>query len=146
MKINPAFMDEKRQGLWVPAPVQRAMLDGYRQLVLTMIAVLLVLMFISIGHAHAQPVVPAPHLEEVSAILYAESASDPDGWIPKLNTYYKTLRSGEALVDGMRRVSSAYRTKSKQYRKASSKDLNAFERRVYDRIVSTVKSFRPDPH
>jgi hypothetical protein len=139
-------MDEKRNGDFINAGVQRGLIVAYQQLLLGILALIAVMFFVSVFDAHAQVVVPAAHVDEVSAILYAESASDPDGWLPKLNTYYKNLRRGEDLLSSMRRVSSAYRMKSKQYIKAATKDLNAFERRVYNKITALVEAFRPDPH
>lgn len=78
-----------------------------------------------------------------TAILYAESASDPQGWVPKMNTYHKARRSGESLTQTMKRVSSAYRTRSRQYQKAINNDLNAYEKKVYQRVQNAVYTFQP---
>lgn len=98
----------------------------------------------SFAPAHAQVIQPAD-IRTATNILYAEAAIDPQGWAPKLNTYYKARRSGETLVDSMKRVSSAYRTKSPQYRLAASGQLNSYEKKVYARITAVVRDFRPDP-
>lgn len=102
------------------------------------VIVILGAVFSSKAHAAEDPAMQI-------AILYAESASDPEGWLPKLNTYHKARRSGESLTQTMKRVSSAYRTRSRQYRKAISGDLNAYEKKVYARIQAVVLGFKADP-
>ena len=82
---------------------------------------------------------------EVYNILWAEAANDPEGWNAKLNTYNKMRRGNETLEDTMKRVSSAYRTKSEEYKKASSGKLNAYEKKVMQNLQSTVDAFMPDP-
>jgi hypothetical protein len=109
-----------------------------------MIAALFILIF-AVAESQAQIIQPAD-VHEVVSILYAESAIDPVGWSPKLNTYNKARRSGETLAKSMQRVSSAYRTKSPQYKKAHSMRLTDYERRVYQRIAAFVAQFRPDPN
>lgn len=97
---------------------------------------LIILIFASVSHA-----------EEVNikaAILYAESANDHKGWTAKLNTYNCARRKGETLEAAMKRVSSAYLTKSPQYRKAVKGKLNAYEAKVYAKITRVVKNFVPD--
>jgi hypothetical protein len=89
--------------------------------------------------------IPETDIKEAAAILYGESASDPLGWVPKLNTYHKTRRTGESMVQSMKRVSSAWRTKSQQYTKAKTGALNAYEQGVYNRLLKAVRAFSPDP-
>jgi len=86
----------------------------------------------------------AKELCEIVAILYGEAANDPEGWVPKLNTYWKAKKGDESLADVMKRVSSAYRTKSDQYQKARDLVLNDYERNVYKNILNTIKTFEPD--
>jgi hypothetical protein len=93
--------------------------------------------------ADAQVIQPAD-FREASAILYAESAIDPAGWTPKLNTYYKAKRKNETLLDSMKRVSCAYRFKSPQYRLAKSQEFTAYERKVFASILQTIECFSPD--
>lgn len=93
-------------------------------------------------------------IQEMSAILYAEAANDPDGWVPKLNTYYSAKRDSETLPDCMKRVSSAYRSKSDQYTKAwnflvygknyKGSTLNSYEATVMRQIITTIRNFIPD--
>lgn len=110
----------------------------------TVMIIALFIFIFSVAESHAQIIQPAD-VREAASILYAESASDPQGWVPKLNTYYKGKQIDEALVAHMKQVSSAYRTKSPQYRKAVSGQLNSYERKVFNRIIEVTKTFRPDP-
>ena len=84
--------------------------------------------------------------KEIANILYAEGANDPEGWSALLNTYNKARREGESLEDAMKRKSSAYQTKSLQYKKAQSGDLNDYEKNVYNQIRQKASSFQPDPN
>ena len=84
------------------------------------------------------------HLNEIMPILWAESANDPEGWIPKLNTYNKMRKPKEELVDTMKRVSSAYRTKSPEYKKAVSGDFIPFEKKVWGNMEKVVSDWQPD--
>ena len=88
--------------------------------------------------------IPEEQHTAIANILYAESANDAEGWTAKLNTYYKGKRNGETLINAMRRVCSAHRTRSKQFIKAETQDLNAYELRVYKRLIQTIKDFKPD--
>jgi hypothetical protein len=54
------------------------------------------------------------------------------------------MKPGETMLKAMKRISSAYRTRSKQYTKAKEKDLNAYEKTVYTRLKKLVSSFIPD--
>jgi hypothetical protein len=96
------------------------------------------------GRVNAQIIQPAD-IQVAASILYAESASDPIGWIPKLNTYYKVMRANETLTQSMKRVSSAYRKESPQYCKAIHGRLNDYEQRTFKKIILVIRSFRPDP-
>lgn len=82
---------------------------------------------------------------EAKNILWAEAANDPLGWEAKLNTYNKARRGNETLVDAMMRVSSAYRGKSPQYRKAATQDFVTSEQPVWQNLGNTVDTFEPAP-
>lgn len=101
----------------------------------------LILIVLSVVDSHAA----VTRDDRIAAILYAEAANDRAGWSAKLNTYNQARRKGESLERCMQRVSSAYRTKSRQYVKASTGELNRTEKRVYANILKTVKAFQPDP-
>lgn len=81
---------------------------------------------------------------DIPAILWGEGANDPEGWTARLNTYNKAKREGESLANTMRRVSSAYRGKSKQYQKAKSVQFNDFELPIWNNLLQTVSKYKPD--
>ena len=112
------------------------------RLILPIINSLLIIIALSFPALAYQ--IPQEQHIAIANILYAESASDQKGWTPKLDTYYKGKRNGETLINAMRRVCSAHRTRSKQFVKAETQDLNAYERRVYKRLIQTIKDFEPD--
>jgi hypothetical protein len=85
-----------------------------------------------------------PKNEIIPVILWAESADDPEGWIAKLNTYAKIANPNESLESAMKRVSSAYKTQSKQYKKALQNQFNDYELKVWNDLLNTVNNFIPD--
>ncbi len=148
MKVYPDLMSVMRRGRVFHSPrAKRLPILDYILAALGLF--ILTVLFCScspLSMAAERGVIPDGEVKEVAQILYAEAASDPEGWLPKLNTYFKAKRRAETFLGSMKRVSSAYRTRSKQYRKAAGGDLNAYERKVYGRIVAEVKAFRPDPN
>lgn len=82
--------------------------------------------------------------KDIYNILWAEAANDKEGWIAKLNTYEKARRKGETLGDAMRRVSSAYRNKSNQYKIARSGQFSPYEKKLYNELQDTVRKFNSD--
>ncbi len=90
------------------------------------------------------PIAPKEDIPEISSILYGEGANDREGWPALLNTYNKARRKDESLLNAMRRKSAASYTKSKQYTKASTGDLNAYEQKVFNDIQNSVTEFKPD--
>ena len=89
--------------------------------------------------------IPEDDSSEVKNILWAEAAGDPEGRNAKLNTYNKARRKGESLLSAMKRVSSAYRTKSNQYKKAKNQDFNLTEKGMWNQFSGDVDNFSPDP-
>ena len=81
----------------------------------------------------------------VRNILWAEAANDPEGWVAKLNTYYKAMRGKEKLSDTMKRVSSAYSGNSPQYQLASGNKFRGSEVPINERMLGVIKGFQPDP-
>lgn len=96
-------------------------------------------------NSDSQVVIAGHDIEEAVCIVFGEVTGDQPGWSATLNTYYKTKRSGETLIQNMKRVSSAYRTKSRQYRKCKGKDFNSLDWDAYNGIKDVVKNFKPDP-
>ena len=79
----------------------------------------------------------------IKNVLYAESADDPEGWKPKLNVYFSNKKPTESFAETVERQSSAFQIKSNQYKKASTGNLNNFERKIEKRIIGTIKDFTP---
>lgn len=81
---------------------------------------------------------------DLSRILWAEAADDPQGWAAKLNTYEYARKKGESLVDAMKRVSSAYKTKSPQYIKAEKQQFNDFEKKRWKELQGFIAKFKTE--
>ncbi len=78
----------------------------------------------------------------IASIIYSED-SNPKSANALLQTYYKSKRKNENLEQSLKRQSCAFRFKSKQYQKAFNKNLNAFEKKIYNQILEEVKNFQP---
>jgi len=99
--------------------------------------------FVAVAEA-SETIAPAD-VREAANILWGETTGDRMGWSAALNTYWKARRGDETLLQSMKRRSSAYRTKSRQYRKAHVGGLNVTERVVFDALVAAVEAFEPKP-
>ena len=115
-----------------------------RRLILGLIIIVhLLIMLVFIQPLFASEI-PSQDKTEIANILFAESANDAQGWTPKLNTYNKGRRQHESLLSAMQRVCSAHRANAPQYRKAKAHDFNAYEHKIYNRILIIINNFTPD--
>jgi len=96
------------------------------------------------GETYIPPTIRKKDIPEIKAILAGEGANDPLGWDALLNTYAKDIRPGETLVEAMRRNSSAFKSKSIQYKKYLSGQLTGLEKIVDMGIDHKVRNFKPN--
>ena len=147
MKIYPDLNLVMRRGRMFHVPTSKK--APVLEYVLAIMAMLLLGLLLSSCDREAvaaeRGIVPAEDVRAIAQILYGESASDPEGWLPKLNTYYRAKRPTETILAAMKRVSSAYRTNSRQFKKAKTGDLNEYEQKVFKRLLAEVALFVPDP-